>query len=90
MTSLMLSTDTFSRTHLLEALTIFQQSAIYSHEQARTYYKLSELYHALDFPNKADDAGKTAEKLRKSLMKETWAPAQSEDDFDNLVTYISR
>ena len=86
----MLCTDNFSRTHLLEALNIFQQSDIYTHEQARTYNKLSELYHALDLPNEANDAGKIAEKLRKNLMKETWAPAQSEDDFDNLVTYISR
>lgn len=78
------------RERLTQALDIYKQSAIYSNEAARTYYKLGQVYSALDMTEKAEEASRRAEELRKELMKEKWAPATSEDDFDNLIVAWSR
>lgn len=78
------------RNKLEEALKVYKSGSDEKFRQkeiARTNYKLGLIFEEMGDIDKADECLRTAEQIR---MKENCAPANKEEDYDNLVSLWAR
>ncbi len=72
------------------ALAVYKESFGCGPEILRTSYQLSKVLRDDGQTEEGQRLRDSAEKGRKEMLGETWSPAASDADYDNLVIFWSR